>query len=153
MHILHNRAGMGCPTLHLGTLHTMTDVKGTAQPPDAFDVTIAQRIRSLREALQISAANLDRRTGLCPGTIGRMERQEQRVYAAHLYLISSETGVGIHYFYGTDAENAALSTPAEQETQRLLQAYVHIKDPVTKRDVYELIKSIAEEFEAAPAPR
>jgi len=136
----------------MGALHTMTDVKGTVHPAGKFDAAIAQRIRSLREALRISAAELDRRTGLNPGTIGRMERQEQRVYAAHLYRISQETGVGIHYFYGADTDTTAPSSPAEQETQRLLNAYMHIKDPVTKRDVYELIKSIADEFEANPAP-
>lgn len=136
----------------MGVLYTMTDLKGAVQPPDDFDAAIAQRIRSLRKALQISAAELDRRTELSPGTIGRMERQEQRVYAAHLYRISLETGVGIHYFYGTDSDSTVPSTPAEQETQRLLGAYMHIKDPVTKRDVYELIKSIADDFEVPPSP-
>ena len=97
-------------------------------------------------------AELDRQTELSPGTIGRIERQEQRVYASHLYRISQQTGVSIHYFYGADTDNAAPSTSAEQETQRLLDAYMHIKDPVTKRDVYELIKSIADEIVATPTP-
>lgn len=130
----------------------MTDVRDAVRPTDALDATIAQRIRSLRNALQISAAELDRIANFSVGTIGRMERQEQRVYAAHLYRIGFETGVGINYFYGTEPQTSATASAEERETQRLLNAYLHIKDPGMKRNVYELIQSMADELEAPPRP-
>lgn len=130
----------------------MTDVRDAVRPTDALDATIAQRIRDLRDALQISAAELDRIAKFGVGTIGRMERREQRVYAAHLYRIDFETGVGINYFYGTEPETSATTSAEERETQRLLNAYLHIKDPGMKRNVYELIQSMADELEATPNP-
>lgn len=130
----------------------MTDLNGAARPTDACDATIAQRIRGLRDALNISAAKLDRIAGFGAGTIGRMERMEQRVYASHLYHIGSGTGVGIHYFFDDDTQATVPTSDEDRETQRLLAAYLHITDPSVKRNVFELIQSMADEFETLPSP-
>ena len=130
----------------------MTDLKGATRPTDVSDATIAQRIRRLRNALHISAAKLDRIAGFSAGTIGRMERMEQRVYAVHLYRISFETGVGINYFFDGDTPSTSVASGEEREKQRLLRAYLHIKDPGMKRNVFELIQSMADELETTPNP-
>ena len=59
----------------------------------------ARRIRVLRRVLGISASELDRQVGFGIGTIGRLERGNQRIYASHLYRVGKITGVGVDYFY------------------------------------------------------
>ncbi len=112
---------------------------------DAFD--IPARIKALRLAIGMSAADLDRQTGLCPGTIGRLERGSQRVYASHLGRISMVTGVDVGWFYRGDDE-VSKAPPAndslDQEKQRLVDAYARIKDPALKHNAFELVKSLAD---------
>ena len=109
---------------------------------------ISGRIRVLREGVSLTAIALDRLTGLCPGTVARLERGHQKIYASHLYRIAQVTGVDVGWFY---RNNATPSTPPTasgaslqaQQQQRLLDAYMRIKDPAMKRDVFELIETLA----------
>ncbi|MCK4939837.1 MAG: hypothetical protein KAR80_06030, partial [Rhodospirillaceae bacterium] len=72
------------------------DKLAAAGPAEAV---FARRLRVLRRVLDISACELDRQIGLGPGTIGRLERGNQRIYASHLYRVGEITGIGIDYFY------------------------------------------------------
>lgn len=107
----------------------------------------ARRIKALREGAGLSGAELDRLTGLCPGTTGRLERGDQRVYASHLYRIAQATGVDIEWFYRSDAStpDAGMDQATGQalEKQRLLDAYMRITDPGLKRDVFELVEVLS----------
>jgi len=120
----------------------------TAHRPthEDLDACFPSRLKDLRKALGLSAANLDRRAGFCNGTTGRLERGEQRFYASHLQRICTATGLSIDYFYSA---HSAGDTPRggtrELEKQRLLQAYIRIKSPSLKRDVFELVESLADE--------
>lgn len=113
-----------------------------------FDRAFPMRIKAMRLSLNLSATMLDRYAGFSPGTTGRLERGELRVYANHLHALCTATGMPIGYFYGT--LDAAQSTPGsndqELEKQRLLLAYMSIKDPSLKRDVFELIETLANEY-------
>lgn len=125
-----------------------------------LDALIPIRLKALRTALGISAATLDRQAGLAPGTTGRLERGDQRVYGAHLHHICTATGIAMGYFYtpadetGDHPEAMPDAPPGasaqELEKQRLLLAYMKIKDPALKRDVFELVETLANECGAKP---
>jgi transcriptional regulator with XRE-family HTH domain len=116
---------------------------------DDLDKHIPHRLKALRTALGVSAATLDRQTGFNSGTIGRLERGDQRVYAAHLYRISTVTGISIGYFFEpTNSGSPQGGTSEELEKQRLLRAYMDIADPGLQRDVFELIETLAGEYDA-----
>ena len=118
-------------------------------PPksSALDHDIPIRLKALRISLGLSAAMMDRQSGFGNGTTGRLERGDLRVYANHLYRICEATGIAIGYFYEQlDDPNAnANGDDQELEKQRLLLAYMKIKDPVLKRDVFELVETLAAE--------
>lgn len=77
----------------------------------------ARRIRVLRRVLGISASELDRQVGFGVGTIGRLERGNQRIYASHLYRVGEITGVGVDYFYmGLDGSQSENGQKSDQET-------------------------------------
>jgi len=128
----------------------MTAPHKTSDQETDFETTIAQHIKGLRIALKISAVELDRLADFSTGTTERLECKDQSVYASHIYRMCQATGVGIDYFYGSGTENTALSSPEAQEKQRLLNAYMHIQDTATKRNVFELIETIANEYEGHP---
>jgi len=114
-----------------------------------LDHDIPIRLKALRISLGLSAAMLDRQSGFTIGTIGRLERGDLRVYANHLYRISSATGIAISYFYdhldGFTANGNGNDDNQQLEKQRLLLAYMKIKDPALKRDVFELVEALATE--------
>ena len=130
------------------TKHARTDTREID-----FDAEIPRRIKNVRSGLGISASTLDRMTGFNAGTTGRLERGDQRVYATHLHRICAATGISIGYFYALPNDGPEdPSTPSahtiELETQRLLQAYMQIQDPRLKRDVFELVETLANEYGA-----
>ena len=90
---------------------------------------------------------MDRQSGFSIGTTGRLERGDLRVYANHLYRVCEATGIAIGYFYEQlDGPNANPNgDDQELEKQRLLLAYMKIKDPSLKRDVFELVETLAAE--------
>ncbi|MCK5546393.1 MAG: hypothetical protein KAI27_03400 [Rhodospirillaceae bacterium] len=104
--------------LALGTSNTKERAKekeGIAA--GASEAIFARRIRVLRRVLGISASELDRQTGFGAGTIGRLERENQRIYASHLYRIGETTGVGVDYFYmGLDGSQSENGRETEEET-------------------------------------
>ncbi|OEJ69177.1 helix-turn-helix domain-containing protein [Magnetovibrio blakemorei] len=124
------------------------------KPPltNDFDRFFPIRIKAMRLSLNLSAAMMDRHAGFSPGTTGRLERGELRVYANHLYALCAATGVPIGFFYDTldDAQSPEASPGGsydqELEKQRLLLAFMSIKDPTIKRDVFELIETLANEY-------
>lgn len=121
----------------------MSPVAHSADDPP-FDDLIPRRIRQLRVRLNLTAQALDRQAGLGPGTIGRLERGEQRIYANHLFRIASATGIDIAWLYGNAAN--------QDEGRRLIETYMRIADPVLKRDVFELIESLAQDGQGAKPP-
>jgi len=115
----------------------------------SLDHDIPIRLKALRMSLGLSAAMMDRQAGFSTGTTGRLERGDLRVYANHLYRICEATGIAIGYFYDQlDISSANANTVGdaqELEKQRLLLAYMKIKDPTLKRDVFELVETLAAE--------
>ena len=105
----------------------------------------------LRQGLGVSGAVLDGLSGYAAGTVGRLERGDQRIYASHLFRIAEVAGVDINYFYdGLDGEEGGdplkdLATPAKLEAQQLLAAFLKIEDRTTQVDILDLIQTLARE--------
>ena len=96
--------------------------KRSDNPPidNTNDIIFARRIRVLRRVLGISAAELDGRAGFGAGTIGRMERSDQRIYASHLYRIGEIAGVGVDYFYIGLSDDASNEDVTKAEVEYLM---------------------------------
>lgn len=121
----------------------MSKASGTTDT-DGYKINaIPARIKALRQAVGVSAAQLDRQTGLAAGTTGRLERGDQRIYGSHLYRIAQATGVDVGWFYREGPVALVWGSTPEHETQRLVDAYMRINDPGLKRDVFELIETLA----------
>ncbi|HEY9163837.1 MAG TPA: helix-turn-helix transcriptional regulator [Magnetovibrio sp.] len=109
---------------------------------------IAERIKTLREAIGLTAVQLDRLTGQSSGTTGRLERGHQKIYASHLFRIAQATGVEVAWFYcEPDVATSCTCGAHDFEQQRLLDAYLSIQDTGLKRDVFELVESLANEYQ------
>ena len=121
----------------------MPKASGTIDTEDCKISAIPARIKLLREAVGDSAAHLDRQTGLAVGTTGRLERGDQRVYGSHLYRIAQATGIDVGWFYRESHDVFVEGSGTDHETQRLVAAYMQINDPGLKRDVFELIETLA----------
>lgn len=126
----------------------MSKASGTTDTDDCKINAIPARIKVLRAAVGVSAAQLDRQAGWAAGTTGRLERGDQRVYGSHLYRIAQATGVDVGWFYRESPNALVGGSDPEHETQRLVDAYMRINDPGLKRDVFELIETLAKN----PAP-
>ena len=123
--------------------HPPIKASGKTGQQEALIDAIPGRLKALRVAVGLTAAEMDRLTGLSTGTAGRLERGSQRVYASHLYRIAQATGVDVGWFYRASGEAPNAGTQHDLEKQRLLDAYMRITDPRLKRDVCELVESLA----------
>ena len=105
----------------------------------SFEGVFARRIRVLRRVLGINASELDRQAKFSPGTTGRLERGNQRIYASHLYRIGETAKVGIDYFYmGLDGN--------EKETQTIktdIDYLLNLLDSTKTKDVRGNTKILA----------
>jgi len=124
----------------------------TPDPAIDFDTVIPERILALRTFFGFRASDLDERAQYGVGTTRRLERGRQRVYATHLYRICQCTGVSLDYFYSPQPTPPLPTSPAAQEKLRLLSAYHDIGDPAMKRNVFELVESLAEDLPTNDAP-
>lgn len=133
------------------TQHRGHDTAAQKPEQDDFDAILPDRLKILRQSLGISAAKLDQFADFSPGTAGRLERGDQRIYATHLYKIAAATGISISYFFAsaearTDPASAQSASADELDKQRLLNAYLQIRDPRLKREVFELVETLAQEY-------
>jgi transcriptional regulator with XRE-family HTH domain len=110
-----------------------------------FDRLFPERIAVLRAFFDLTASDLDTRANYGVGTTGRLERGHQRVYASHLIRICQCTGVSLDYFYNPLPTPPLPGSLETHEKFRLLNAYRAIDDQAIKRNVFELIESLAGE--------
>ena len=126
--------GMVCMTTAVSTPHGLENL----------EQTIPEKVEALRKALGLSAAQLERLADFPTGTIRRLEGGKQRIYASHLYHIARVTGVSVRYFF-TDGDDPRHDT-REHEAGRLLNAYMSLPTSALRRDVFDLVESMADEW-------
>jgi len=142
-----------------------TDRPERESRPSPIDVHVGSRIRLRRTLLGMSQERLGEALGLTFQQIQKYERGVNRVGASRLFDLARVLDVPISFFfddmpeplareYGGPAMRRAVgfAEPQEgfddetlhrRETLELVRAYYRITDPVVRKRVFDLIKSLA----------
>jgi transcriptional regulator with XRE-family HTH domain len=136
-----------------------TKPRKTRGGPNAVDVFVGARVRQRRTLLGMSQERLGEALDLTFQQVQKYERGANRIGAGRLYELSRVLDVPIAYFFegapdvsrgGTPttgvSENAGsyeADTMSKRETLVLARAYYAINEPLVRRRVLELIKSLA----------
>ncbi len=131
--------------------------------PHPVDVNVGKRIKMRRCMIGLSQEKLAEEIGLTFQQIQKYERAANRVSASKLFDFSKALGVPVNYFYqGMDEagnqQNNGLSDNdqdafesnlgedkiSSKETYDLLREYYSIDNPQKRRDLFNIIKTFAE---------
>lgn len=127
---------------------------------DPIDLAIGSRLRLRRLAMGFSQETLARALGITFQQIQKYERGTNRIFASRLFHLAQVLRVPVSYFFqgltseGTQAADGSKSAvPAEENVQELLgrsdtlkliQAFNRISDPIVRRQIYALVRSVGE---------
>ncbi len=132
--------------------------KGKANPVDEH---VGARLRMRRSLLGMSQEKLAEAIGLTFQQVQKYERGTNRVSAGRLYQLSKILSVPVSFFFedlGAKGEEFAASGLSDngqsafegedvfgkKETLELVRVYYSIKDPKLRKDLFKLIKTMAE---------
>ena len=113
-----------------------------------IDLHVGLRLRLCRRHRGLSRKELGAIIGEGPGAVDRYENGLSPIRAVLLLDLSQIFGVEVSYFFDGFSDSAA-STPlapdraAVEETSRFIDAYFAIEDPVIRRRLIKLVKSVA----------
>ncbi len=147
------------------------DRKEGATRPSPIDVHVGSRIRLRRTLMGMSQERLGEALGLTFQQVQKYERGTNRVGASRLFDLAHVLGVEVGFFYdelpeGTRSERLPAATGFQmtaapqgagmaeaaaafgddmlhrRETLELVRTYYRITDPVMRRKVFDLIKTM-----------
>lgn len=133
----------------------------TERKPDPMDIHVGRRIRTRRAMLELTQERLADSLGITFQQVQKYERGTNRVSASRLHQFSQLLEVPISYFYESFDSNKSykpmtgLSDQDQEvveldqllyrrETMELLKIYYSIKDEDKRRELYKIIKSVAD---------
>lgn len=130
----------------------------TAGNPNPVDVHVGARVRLRRTLLGMSQERLGEALGLTFQQVQKYERGANRVGASRLFDLARALQVPVGFFFDDLpaglADGAPPSAPApdddpmqRRETIELVRAFYRIADPMARRRLYELTRSIADAIE------
>lgn len=127
--------------------------------PDPVDVHVGMRLRTLRKLKSFSQEKLAQALGLTFQQVQKYERADNRIGASRLHHIAEALGVTVSYFFEGFGKAArppvyALAEDGEEtevddnilhrsETIRLVSLYYQIQDEATRKQVLDMIKTLA----------
>ena len=123
--------------------------------PHPVDIYVGQRLRLRRSMLGMSQEQLGGAIGITFQQIQKYERGINRMGSSRLYDFASILSVPIAYFFdgfnaatkGGMAEAAAPAFEAEmmtsKDTMAVVRSFNEIKNPKVRRQVMQLVKSLA----------
>jgi transcriptional regulator with XRE-family HTH domain len=129
--------------------------------PDPVDVHVGSRVRMRRTLLGMSQEKLGKALGLTFQQVQKYERGANRIGSSRLFKLSRILDVPVGFFFddmaegsGRRARGMSESNPAsydpeqltKRETLELVRAYYRIRDPKIRKRTFELVKSIAHQF-------
>jgi len=138
----------------------------TRGKPNHIDVHVGTRVRQRRTLLGMSQEKLAEALDLTFQQVQKYERGTNRVGAGRLFALSQALKVPVSYFFDEMAESqtAPARGPTEagggyepdqmsrRETLNLVRAYYGIQDPVVRRRIVDLMRSLARGVEAEEEP-
>ena len=121
-----------------------------------IDAQVGNRVRIRRMLIGMSQERLGDLLGLTFQQVQKYEKGINRIGAGRLFEIARILGVPIDFFYdGVGAPAEAEAAPpvmefvSSGEGLQLSLAFMKIKDPKVRKRVLDLVKSLAEDEEAA----
>jgi len=141
----------------------VTDKQTDAASPDPIDASIGARLRLRRLAMGFSQETLARALGITFQQIQKYERGTNRIFASRLFHLARVLRVPVAYFFqglspqgealnADEMQNNGTAAPEENmqdllgksDTLKLIQAYNKISDPVVRRQIYALVRTVGE---------
>jgi transcriptional regulator with XRE-family HTH domain len=127
--------------------------------PNPIDIHVGKRIRDRRKEVRVSQERLAEQLGLTFQQVQKYEKGANRVSASKLYEIARALQASIEFFFRGLPEPSVMqmgmadnddrpfvhdfiTTP---EGQELASEFPKIQDPMIRKRVLELVKSLAEE--------
>ena len=136
--------------------------------PNPIDVHVGSRVRLRRNMLGLSQEKLGEAIGLTFQQVQKYERGANRIGASRLHDLSRVLDVPVSFFFDDMDPVRAPAIPAgfaeppgeafdsdplrKRETVELVSAFYEIADPVVRRRLFDLAKSLAAAAET-PSPR
>lgn len=123
-----------------------------------IDIQVGSRVRIRRMLIGMSQEKLGDLLGLTFQQVQKYEKGVNRIGAGRLFEIARILGVPIDFFYdgvASSADTLASAAPpvmefvSSGEGLQLSLAFMKIKDPKVRKRVLDLVKSLADEEEAA----
>ena len=131
---------------------------------NAIDLHVGKRVRLRRTLLGLSQEQLGAELNITFQQVQKYERGANRISASRLWDLSQILDVPVSYFFDDMSEATMKSSPrrvargvdasdgeggdhkdpmARRETLELVRAYYTIKQPMVRKRVSEMVKSIA----------
>lgn len=123
---------------------------------DEIDAHVGNRLRERRNALGLSQGQVAERLGLTFQQVQKYEKGQNRIGAGRLYRIATILAVPVGYFFDgiEDADFAGLdgapcperdldSFAASAEGRALAAAFHRIEDEATRRQLVDLVETLA----------
>jgi transcriptional regulator with XRE-family HTH domain len=136
---------------------------GNDKAPNPIDIHVGKRIRARRKDVRVSQEKLAEQLGLTFQQIQKYEKGANRVSASKLYDIARALQASIEYFFrGLDDPSGRMDGVTENDTrpfvhdfvttaegQELVSEFAKIQDQQVRKQMLDLIKSLARN---QPAP-
>ena len=138
--------------------------------PNPVDVHVGARVRLRRTLLGQSQEKLGEALGLTFQQVQKYERGANRISASRLFDMARIMDVPVSFFYDDMTDETRAASPAtmatatidpeiadadnrmsQRETLELVRAYYRINDPIVRRHVYTLTKSLSAPTDLAAA--
>lgn len=137
-----------------------------SKKPSEMDQYIGGRLRLWRRTMDVDANHLAERVGVTYQQLQKYEKGVNRISATRLFAISRELDVPIGYFYQDAEPPRGERTDAPDEKIQgidrhallsdgsgtdFLKCYVSIKDPIVRKALIKLMRSLTSESGSEPA--
>ena len=128
---------------------------GTTREPTIVDVTVGERLRKRREALEISQDDLAQGLGITYQQLQKYERGDNRISAGRLYDAAKILKTNIQFFFeGLDPLHAAVrrgvaeegdgfTGPEDTQLVEMVLAVKQVKDPAVRSNLVAMVKKQA----------
>lgn len=146
-----------------------SDDRSNSRRANPIDKHVGERVRMRRMLLGMSQERLGEKLGLTFQQVQKYEKGVNRIGASRLFDLAQVLGVPIQYFYDSmsTAVSGHLSAPgfadkpsdtyvadflSSRDSVELNKAFARITDARIRRSIVDMVRSIAGEDVATPAP-
>lgn len=141
------------------------------KPPNTVDIHVGSRVRLRRMLVGMSQEKLGESLGLTFQQVQKYEKGSNRIGASRLYQIAQVLGVPVQYFFenlpasaqrpgqaagfaeAEDTTPFVMDFVSTSEGLQLNRAFNAISDPLVRKRVLDLVKSLSEDGESRTASR